>query len=151
VTEHFLKALLNLDWIRQNYSISDVTLKRYLAPYGTLILSQLPFEDLFVYQVGVKRKLLDLSIFFVCVFLSIFEINVNLIMKDWPTRQGRDHLFGIVTLNGKKVVVTTTHLESLSTSTDRRILQMAMVFFSFILICFLIRNDFFCVNLCEFV
>jgi len=60
MTPKLLQLLLEKDWIRSNYYVSDITGKT-VTPYGVLLLSKIAWKQLLRYQMPVSKMDRDVT------------------------------------------------------------------------------------------
>jgi len=95
VTHESLELILEEEWVKDNYFISDITGTTFLS-YGVIFLSRIPVKQLELYPL--------------------------------KSLMGRYVLIAEFNINGQKLLVGTTHLESLRHSAKIRRVQLEKIF-----------------------
>ncbi len=95
ITEKGLKIILEKDWVKENYFISDISGTTFYS-YGVLLLSRIPIKCLDLYPL--------------------------------TSMMGRNVLIAEYNINGQKLLVAISHLESLKHSAKIRSVQLNEIF-----------------------
>jgi len=95
ITDDSLELLLQEDWVKDNYFISDISGSTFHS-YGVILLSKIPLKNLYLYQL--------------------------------PSIMDRKVLIAEFVINEKKMLISTTHLESMKLSSSIRSIQLKEIF-----------------------